>query len=281
MSVLTRSRKTKTQNFCLPTGRWGKTTPNKGGVCWTCLPHINRTCLKRTLNQRSHFFLNGVISEKKKAYTTTTERKSFGELFWPKRNFPGRWWIQKPYKNQENHIYHRNLSSVAPFLLGQRKVLHWSRAVYAFLFPAFIFPEVVLSLNFREVLKKLRCPNRKIAIAAISPWPCTPCFFFSISILFLFSDFARFYYAFFLLFPRIFRVPRREKPLLFSEFLLFFSKKARVGGSGQIAINRTTWNRRALCEIAAESPLKVHLLKTRVEIATEIAVIRIAAISNR
>ena len=31
-----------------------------------------------------------------------------------KNNFPGRWWIQKPYKNQENHIHHRNLSSVDP-----------------------------------------------------------------------------------------------------------------------------------------------------------------------
>ena len=45
----------------------------------------------------------------------------------------------KPYikKNQENHhIHHRNLSSVDQlFFLLQRKVLHWSRAVYGFFIP--------------------------------------------------------------------------------------------------------------------------------------------------
>ena len=59
-----------------------------------------------------------------KAYTTTTERNSFGQL---------------GCENQENHIYHRNLSSVAPIFVWQRKVLHWSRAVYAFFFPALVF----------------------------------------------------------------------------------------------------------------------------------------------
>ena len=49
------------------------------------------------------------------------------EIFWrtflaSKKNFPGRWWIQKPYKNQENHIHHRNLSSVDPIFFLQRKV---------------------------------------------------------------------------------------------------------------------------------------------------------------
>ena len=37
-------------------------------------------------------------------------------------------------KKQENHIHHRNLSSADPIFL-QRKVLHWSRAVYGFLSP--------------------------------------------------------------------------------------------------------------------------------------------------
>ena len=37
---------------------------------------------------------------------SVTERKSFGELFWPQRkNFSDRWWIQKPYKNQEKKAY--------------------------------------------------------------------------------------------------------------------------------------------------------------------------------
>ena len=30
-------------------------------------------------------------SLEEKMYTTTAERSSFGKLFWPKRNFPGRW----------------------------------------------------------------------------------------------------------------------------------------------------------------------------------------------
>ena len=47
-------------------------------------------------------------------------------IFWrtflaSKKNFPGRWWIQKPYKNQENHIHHRNLSSVDPIFFCKEK----------------------------------------------------------------------------------------------------------------------------------------------------------------
>ena len=61
-------------------------------------------------------------AEKKKAYTTTTERKSFGELFWPQRiTFQVGGGYQKPYENQEKHIYHRNLSSVAPIFFGKEK----------------------------------------------------------------------------------------------------------------------------------------------------------------
>ena len=59
----------------------------------------------------------------------------WGTFLASKINFPGRWWIQKPYKSQESHIYHRNLSSVAPHFFRQRKVPHWSSAVNAFLFP--------------------------------------------------------------------------------------------------------------------------------------------------
>ena len=61
-------------------------------------------------------------AEKKKAYTTTTERKSFGELFWPKRKtFQTGGGYKSPIKNQENHIHHRNLSSVAPIFFGKEK----------------------------------------------------------------------------------------------------------------------------------------------------------------
>ena len=48
------------------------------------------------------------------------------KIFWrtflaPKKNFPGRWWIQKPYKTLENHIHHRNLSSVDPIFFCKEK----------------------------------------------------------------------------------------------------------------------------------------------------------------
>ena len=77
-------------------------------------------------------------SEKKKTYTTTTERKSFEELFWPQRKTfqagvvdtktllkkPG-----KPYPPPKSFL-------CGPHFFLQRKVLHWSRAVYAFFFPS-------------------------------------------------------------------------------------------------------------------------------------------------
>ena len=82
----------------------------------------------------STLFLHSIREEK--AYMTTTERKSFGELFWPQRkNFPGRWWIQKPYENQENHIYHRDLSSVAP-LFSAKKSSALEQGGVCFLFPS-------------------------------------------------------------------------------------------------------------------------------------------------
>ena len=38
-----------------------------------------------------------------------------------------------PNKNQETHIHHRKFPQWTPFFL-QRKILHWSRAVYVFFF---------------------------------------------------------------------------------------------------------------------------------------------------
>ena len=55
---------------------------------------------------------------------------------------------------------------------------------------------------------------------------------FSISFLFFVFRFSLLFLAFFLPFPRMLGVPRREKPLLFWGKTLAFSKKARVGGSG-------------------------------------------------
>ena len=45
----------------------------------------------------------------------------WGTFLASKKNFPGRWWMQEPYENQKSHIYHRNLSSVAPIFLGKEK----------------------------------------------------------------------------------------------------------------------------------------------------------------
>ena len=69
-----------------------------------------------------HPDLQSPYAEKKNAYTTTTERKSFGELFWPKRKTSqASGGYKNPITNQENHIYHRNHSSVAPIVFGKEK----------------------------------------------------------------------------------------------------------------------------------------------------------------
>ena len=46
----------------------------------------------------------GPKTEKKKAYTTTTERKSFGELFWPQRKtFQAGGGYKNPIKTRKDH----------------------------------------------------------------------------------------------------------------------------------------------------------------------------------
>ena len=79
--------------------------------------------------------LETLAEKEKNVHDHHRKKIIWGAFLASKKNFPGRWWIQKPYKNQENHIYHRNLrfSSVAPFFFfRQRKVPHWSKAVYVF-----------------------------------------------------------------------------------------------------------------------------------------------------
>ena len=78
----------------------------------------------------------------------------WGTFLASKKHFPSPWWIQKPYENQENHIYHRNLSSVPPFF-RQGKVLHWSRAVYAFFFPGDRAWRGTISGKFRKILTRI------------------------------------------------------------------------------------------------------------------------------
>ena len=51
-----------------------------------------------------------------------------------KDDIPGRWWIQKPYKNQENHIHHRYLSSVDSIFSAKKSSALEQGGVW-FLFP--------------------------------------------------------------------------------------------------------------------------------------------------
>ena len=76
--------------------------------------------------------------EKTKAYTTTTEGKSFGELFWPQRKT---FQVGGGYKNPmetRKTISTTEIFPLWPPFFRQRKVLHWSRVVNAFFFPVFL-----------------------------------------------------------------------------------------------------------------------------------------------
>ena len=82
------------------------------------------------------FGVRGVLGGHQDHNTTTTERESFGELFWPQKiAFQAGGRYKNPIKTTKTHFYHRNLSSVAPISSRQRKVPRWSRAVYALFFP--------------------------------------------------------------------------------------------------------------------------------------------------
>ena len=72
------------------------------------------------------------LQRRKKPYTTTTERKSLGELFWPQRKtFQAGGEYKSPIKTRKPYLPPKS------FLCGthcfrQRKTPHWSRVVYAF-----------------------------------------------------------------------------------------------------------------------------------------------------
>ena len=75
------------------------------------------------------------FSEKKESVHYHHQKKIFWRTFLAlKKNFPGRWWIQKHYKNQESHIYHRNLSSVVP-IFSAKKSSALEQGGECFLFP--------------------------------------------------------------------------------------------------------------------------------------------------
>ena len=61
------------------------------------------------------------IREQKCVHYHRRKKIFWGTFLASKKNFRGWWWIQNPCESQENHIYHRNLSSVAPILFGKEK----------------------------------------------------------------------------------------------------------------------------------------------------------------
>ena len=61
------------------------------------------------------------LIQSRKKYTTTTEKNVWGTSLASKKIFRPVVDTQ-PYENQENHIYHRNLSSVAPIFLAKKSL---------------------------------------------------------------------------------------------------------------------------------------------------------------
>ena len=63
-------------------------------------------------------------------------QKSLGELFWPQRKtFQIGGGYRNPMKTRKAIPTTEIFPLWPPFFFRQRKVLHWSRAVYAFFFP--------------------------------------------------------------------------------------------------------------------------------------------------
>ena len=67
-----------------------------------------------------------------------------------------------------------------------------------------------------------------------APYPDPPILAFFDFLAFFVFRFSLLFLAFFLPFPRILRVPRREKPLLFWGETLAFSKKQGLEGQGTV-----------------------------------------------
>ena len=76
--------------------------------------------------------------QRRKRVQDQHQKKMFwGTFLAAKKNFPGQWWIQEPYKNQGNHIYHQNLSSVAPNVSAKKKCSSLEQGGVCSLFPSF------------------------------------------------------------------------------------------------------------------------------------------------
>ena len=104
---------------------------------------MHEKCLKNAWFENQGVFKSPLLcphplpsSEKKSVHDHHQKKIFWGTFLASKKNFLGRWWIQKPYENQENHIYHRNLSSVAP-TFSAKKSSALKQGGVCFLFPSF------------------------------------------------------------------------------------------------------------------------------------------------
>ena len=100
-----RRKKKKLGNMRTPTNLWGFFLADFNYKTGEKLRFLTKMCLIR------------------QEYTTSTERKYFGGLSGLEEKLSRQVVDRQPHKNQENHIYHRNLSSVAPIFFGKEKFL--------------------------------------------------------------------------------------------------------------------------------------------------------------
>ena len=95
------------------------TSANFGGNFWKFLP-APRKLFRRSPTHSPCCGYSLSLSESREEESVHYHHRK--KIIWrtflaSKKNFLGRWWVRKPYKNQENHSYHRNLSSVASIFL--------------------------------------------------------------------------------------------------------------------------------------------------------------------
>ena len=79
-----------------------------------------------------------IFTEKKKAYTTTTERNSFGELFWPQRKpFQAGGGYKNPMKTTKTISTTEIFPLWPPFFCSAKKSSALEQGCVCFLFPSF------------------------------------------------------------------------------------------------------------------------------------------------
>ena len=109
-------------------------SPTKIGVWWVA--RLKFSISLEIFKILNFFNLWALNREEKSIHNHHHGKKIIWRTFLAsKKNFPGRWWIQKPYKTRKTISTTEIFPLWTPFFL-QRKVLHWSRAVYAVFFPA-------------------------------------------------------------------------------------------------------------------------------------------------